>query len=158
METMAEELMRRRAMCVIGLVIATVAGVGATAASAEESNLVKNPDFNVRSSDGTGPADYVLSGDVEYRYLGDPHRDSAPWGVALKSSGRAGSVSQTVLGIDASAGRWYRFTFRGLPQDNFAVGDNDLSMRVEFSGIGGRRPWTGRAGRFLALWKRRGGI
>jgi len=137
--------MGKWAMCVIGLVIATVAGVGATAASAEESNLVKNPDFKVRSADGNGPADYVLSGDVEYRYLGDPRRDSAPWGVALKSSGSAGSVSQTVLGIDASAGRWYRFTFRGLPQDNFAVDDNDLSMRVEFFGDWGKTAMDGKS-------------
>ena len=40
-------------------------------------------------------------------------------------------------GIDASAGRWFRFTFRGLPQENFAVKNDDLYMKVYFLGEGG---------------------
>jgi hypothetical protein len=132
--------MSSRAIGIVGLGIILTA----IAANADEINFVKNPDFKVRSADGSAPADYVLNGNAQYRYLGDPHRDSAPWGVALQSSGSAGSVSQTVLGIDASAGRWYRFIFRGLPQDNFAVDDNDLSMRAEFFGDWGKNPMDGK--------------
>jgi hypothetical protein len=117
-------------------------GVGlflfAGAAGGETPNLVENAGFEQRDPSGRKPADYELSGDVEYRYLGDPSRDVSSWGVALQSRGRSGSVSQMVRGIDARAGRWFRFSFRGLPQDNFAVDDNDLSMRVEFFGDGAR--------------------
>jgi len=110
-------------------------------AAGQPANLVKNAGFEERTADGSGPADYQLIGDVEYRYLGNPQRDASSWGVALQSAGmgdRAGSVSQTVTGIDSKDGRWFRFTFRGLPQDDFAVDQNDLSMRVEFFGDGGR--------------------
>jgi hypothetical protein len=137
----AEEFMREWAICVVGLAIVILAG----AAKGDEFNLVKNPDFKIRTEDGRAPADYQLNGDVEYRYLGDPNRDSAQWGVALQSTGSAGSVSQTVTGIDASRGRWYRFSFRGLPQDNFAVGDEDLSMRVEFFGDWGKTAYDGKS-------------
>jgi len=108
-----------------------------SSAYADPLNLAQNPDFKQRDS-ANGPAAYQLTGDVEYRYLGDPRRDTAGWGVAFQSTKHAGSVSQTVSGIDVSKGRWYRFTFRGLPQDNFAVTDEDLAMRVEFFGDAGR--------------------
>ena len=90
--------MREWAICVVGLAIVLSAG----GARGDELNLAKNPDFKLRSDDGRAPASYDLAGAVEYRYLGDPNRDSAQWGVALQSIGRAGSVSQTVHGIDAS--------------------------------------------------------
>ncbi len=107
-------------------------------AGAQTANLVKNPDFQQRDASGNGPADYKIAGDAQYRYLGDPTRDVSGWGVALQSQGSSGSVSQTIGGIDSNARRWFRFSFRGLPQNNFVVGDNDLSMRVEFFGDGGR--------------------
>jgi hypothetical protein len=106
-------------------------------ADAPPANLVTNPYFQA-TPDRSKPADYDLSGDVQYRYLGDPSKDSAGWGVALESSRTAGAVAQTVSGIRFADGRWYRFTFRGLPQDGFAVGDEDLFMKVEFFGNGGR--------------------
>jgi hypothetical protein len=121
----------------MGLLFAGVAG-------AENLNLVKNPDFLQRSADGRTPAEYQISGDVEYRYLGDRNRDSSGWGVAMESAGRGGSVSQTVTGIDSTAGRWFRFTFRGLPEDGFAVSGDDLAMRVEFFGGGGRTALDGK--------------
>src|SRR5580692_12652433 len=83
----------------IGLLIIGVAG-------AQELNLVRNPEFK------GGAAEYQLSGDVEYRYLGDKNRDSSGWGVALQSAGRAGEVSQTIFAIDSTKGRWFRFAFR----------------------------------------------
>lgn len=112
----------------------------AAAANAESINLVGNSDFEQRAASALAPADYDLSGDVEYRYLGDASRDASGRGVALHSNGHIGSgwVSQTVTGLDFRKGRWFRFSFRGLAQDNFAVGSEDLSMRVEFFGGGGR--------------------
>jgi hypothetical protein len=112
-------------------------------ARAEVVNFAKNPDFDERAVNGNGPAEYEINGDVEYRYLGD-RRDSSVWGVALESNGRAGSVSQTIHGINSAEGRWFRFTFRGLPQDGFAVGQEDLSMRVEYFGDGGRTAYDGK--------------
>jgi hypothetical protein len=124
--------------CLVSLLI-----LGASRwARGDETNLVQNPAFEERTPrSGSFPADYRLSGHVEYRYLGDPRRDISGWGVALQSGGngdRSGSVSQLVTGIDSKAGRWFRFSFRGLPQDDFVVDDNDLTMRVEFFADGGR--------------------
>jgi hypothetical protein len=100
-------------------------------------DLVQNGGFEERAG-GNFPAHFDLNGDVEYRYLGDPNRDRSSMGIALLSARRAGSVSQTITGIDAAAGRWFRFTFRGLPEANFAVGDQDLYMKVAFFGDGGK--------------------
>ncbi len=112
--------------------------------AAEVANLIKNPDFETRGV-GSGPANYQLSGDVEYRFLGNPRRDFSSWGVALQSGKDlngdgviAGSVAQTVTGLDARQGRWFRFSFRGMPQDNFAVAHDNLEMKVEFFGGQGK--------------------
>jgi hypothetical protein len=112
-------------------------------AGADPADLASNPDFKQRTADGR-PAGYQISGDVEYRYLGDPRRDAAGWGVAMESARQGGSVSQTVTGINAAAGRWYRFSFRGLPENNFAVANENLAMRVEFFGDGGRTSYDGK--------------
>ncbi|MGA2584513.1 MAG: YHYH protein [Tepidisphaeraceae bacterium] len=119
------------------------------AARGEERNLFQNPDFTQRTSDGK-PANYDLNGNVEYRYLGDPAHDTTGWGAALQSlsttgGDTSGSVAQTVNGIDSAKGRWFRFTFRGLPQKNFAVQDGDLYMRVEFFGQGGKVSYDAKA-------------
>ena len=45
---------------------------------------------------------------------------------------RHGFVTQTVRGINSSQGRWFRLTFRGLPQDQFSVEKDNLVMKVEF--------------------------
>jgi YHYH protein len=99
---------------------------------AADVNLVQNADFSQRA--GNGPADYTLDGDAQYRYLGDPRRVVAQWGVALESAAQAhrGSVWQSVPHIDARAGRWFRFSFRGLPQNHFAVDGDNLFMKVEY--------------------------
>jgi hypothetical protein len=107
-------------------------------AGGEEVNLVQNGDFKQRA--GAGPAGYDIVGDVEYRYLGDPRRDVADWGIALRGNGRHGALSQ-VVPVDSTAGRWFRFTFRGLPQDHFAVAGDDLRMRVSFFGNHGARAY-----------------
>jgi hypothetical protein len=115
-------------------------------------NLVRNEYFSQLAADGKSPADYQITGDVEYRYLGNPTREVSGYGVALQSGkdlnkdlSIAGSVSQTVSGIDAKAGRWFRFSFRGLPQDNFAVTNDDLYMKVEFFGNNGKTSYDAKA-------------
>jgi hypothetical protein len=121
----------------IGFIAVSAIAFAICRADSPPANLFKNPQFQ-SSPDRTKPAGFDLSGDVEYRYLGDPAKDSGGWGVALKSSKTGGSVSQTVSDIKAADGRWFRFTSRGLPQDNFAVGNDDLYMKVEFFGDAGR--------------------
>jgi hypothetical protein len=100
------------------------------------NNLVKNSSFLDR--DGNKPLGFALEGDVEFRYLGDAAH-GGPWCVGLQSGKdlngdgkHAGSVSQMVSGLDGNAARWYRFTVRGLPQENFSVEDDNLDMKVEF--------------------------
>jgi hypothetical protein len=118
------------------------ANPGASPAAVDDPvNLVKNSDFSERAADGRQPADYQLDGDVEYRYVGDAAREVAGWGVAFQSGkdlngdgAIAGSVAQSVTGIDSSRGRWFRFAFRGLAQNHFAVAGDDLFMKVEFFG------------------------
>jgi hypothetical protein len=138
------------------LVVISVLGLTETGLSqqtgADEINLVQNPTFEIKSPDGLSPAGYSLSGNVEYRYLGDPHRDVSGFGVALQSAGlneQSGSVSQMITGIDPNAGRWFRFTFRGLPQDHFRVADDDLRMRVEFYGQGGKVSYDAKG---ISIW------
>jgi hypothetical protein len=112
----------------------------------EPKNLIKNPDF-LEKIDAQHPAEYLLSGDATYRYLADPSREVANWGVALQSAkpGSAGTVSQVVTGLDPKAGRRLRFTLRGLPQDGFAVAQNNLYLRVEFFGDGGKTSYDSKA-------------
>lgn len=105
-------------------------------------NLVVNGDFETQDADGK-PSGYRLDGSVVYRFLGDERYEFCSHGVALQSANRsgggqpAGEVSTIVDGIDSNAGRWFRFTFRGLPQDHFAVSNDDLWMKVSFMGDGG---------------------
>ncbi len=118
---------------------------------ASRNNLVQNSDF--QQSDANGPANYKLVGDIEYRYMGNPGRAMSGWGVALKSGGqtRTAAVAQTVNGIDTKAGRWYRFTFRGLPEPNFAVEQGGLFMQVEYFGDHGRTAMDGKVKRIDGL-------
>lgn len=101
--------------------------------------LVANASFALHS--GKRPASYEISGAVDYRYLGDPNREMASYGVTFDSTrpGSSGSVSQSISGIDAKANRWYRFAFRGLPEEGFAVAsDQDLYFTIEYFGADGK--------------------
>jgi hypothetical protein len=102
-------------------------------------NLIANPDFVQNSWH------YQISGNADYQYLGDPNRDISGWGVAFNSTASWGSVSQMITGLDAKAGRWYRFTIRGLPQDGFEVDQDDLAMDVEFFGDGAKTAYDQKA-------------
>ena len=118
------------------LIILALALCSITAAG--DVNLIKNPSFAQRATNNE-PAEYEIGGDAKYQYLADPHRAVAQWGVAFESGqgkhpapARQGFVTQTVSGIGAGHGRWFRFTFRGLPQDQFSVDGDNLIMKVEF--------------------------
>ena len=50
---------------------------------------------------------------------------------------RRGSLSQSVSGITAKEGRWFRFRIRGLAQDGFHVQRDALFLKVEFFRDGG---------------------
>lgn len=136
--------MRRGLVLWGGLVAMLLCLMGADAqiapTGAATGNLIANADFRARASNGV-PAGYELSGSVEYRYMGDPRREVAGWGVALKSSGGNGTVAQRVDNVDPGAGRWMRFSVRGLPQEHFAA--DDLYLKVEFFGDHGRTAMDG---------------
>ena len=89
------------------------------------------------------PDGYRLAGDVVIA-MGAIREDLASMCVALDAAAdldgdgtHAGSVAQMVPDIDTARGRWFRFSFRGLPQDHFAVADDQLFMKVEFFARGG---------------------
>jgi uncharacterized membrane protein YgcG len=130
--------------------------VGATSpttpAPSPTTNLVANPDFTARTA--YAPTAYELTGNLHYRNLADRTAGTAGWGVALDSSKDvhhegpiAGEVAQRVTGIDAAAGRWFRFTFRGLPEQEFQVGKDGLWMKVEYFNDHGKASADGKVKR-----------
>jgi hypothetical protein len=108
----------------------------------DAGNLIANGTLEQRSK--SGPEGFTLTGGAEYRYLGDARRDSSSWGASLDSSKRSGEVSCVVTKIDPQAARWFRMSFRGLPQANFAVTNDDLYMKVMFFGKQGTVAYDGK--------------
>src|SRR3954468_11088842 len=108
---------------ICGIVLAGLLSAIGTAAEPGR-NLVKNPRFLALPSDPTKLGDYALSGNAAYVYAG--RRDEfADHGVALDSAkGGDGAVS-TDVAVDPGVSRWYRFSFRGLPEKNFALSGDD---------------------------------
>ncbi len=103
-----------------------------------DGNLVQNPSFVKSGDDPKQPAHFAVKGDAEWVSIGGKY-EFAPNGVAfypwldLDNDGKhAGSVSQDVTGFETGRGKWFRFAFRGLAEDNFAVADDGLRMRVDF--------------------------
>tara|TARA_R110002049_G_scaffold72490_7_gene187550 strand:+ start:130269 stop:133124 length:2856 start_codon:yes stop_codon:yes gene_type:complete len=88
--------------------------------------------------EGESLATATLTGDAMYGVLGDPRIESNGRGIRLLS-GRdvdgngtlAGEASFTSDDVSAEQ-RWYRFYVAGLAQDNFAVDQDDLYLKVEF--------------------------
>jgi hypothetical protein len=109
----------------------------------DPGNLVQNPDFRLKDASGK-PTGWQFTGGAEFAYPGNPRFEVADWGAGLKSSEASGSVSQLVKGVDGETGKWFRFTVRGLPQQNFAVGNDNLYMKVEFLGEDGKTEYDGK--------------
>jgi hypothetical protein len=120
---------RRIQLVVAALLLATAVAEGA-------GNLIGNGELERIA--GNVPAGFTLTGGAEYRLLGDAAKDMSSRGVSLRSDKAAGAVSCVVSNVGSTKGGWYRFAFRGLPQGNFAVGSNDLYMRIEFFGQQGK--------------------
>jgi hypothetical protein len=125
------------------VIVSLLCWAGAARQESENANLMQNGDFRVH--DGGGKADgYQIDGSAEFGYCGNSRSEVDDWGVALKSTGPAGSVWQIVNRLEFAKGKWFRFTFRGLPQANFAVNDNDLFIKVEFFGDDGKTTYDGK--------------
>ncbi len=107
-------------------------------AEAPPSGLVKNPRFTEAGADAKTPAHYVLQGDAAWVEAGK-RGENAGRGIAFDSGKdrngdgtRAGSVAQDVTGFEGGTGKWFRFSFRGLAERNFAVKNDGLFMKVDF--------------------------
>jgi hypothetical protein len=101
-------------------------------ASAREINLVQNPGFESVDPSSKLPTSYELKGAAFWGYLGS-WIDFATNGIIFPGNApNGGSVSQVVLGINQSKGRWISFRFRGLAEDGFSVPDDSLKMKIEF--------------------------
>jgi hypothetical protein len=131
--------MRNISICIVLLPMCLAAAQKDTAAN----NLFQNPDLHLRTADNK-PLNYQLEGAADFAYPGNPRAEVADYSVALKSTGPSGSVSQMITGIDAANGKWFRFTFRGLPQQNFVVNNDDVYMKVEFFGADGTTAYDGK--------------
>lgn len=91
-----------------------------------------------------GPA-VTVEGDAVAGPLGGARNEVTGNGVRLLSGanpkgGAAGSMSFTVTGLTPDQGRWYRLRVRALAQDDFQVARDDLYLRVDFFGEGGKQP------------------
>ena len=106
--------------------------------------LNANSDLQEKAAGVAAPAGFTVEGDAVY---GDyPERQSERVGRCVRffsgrdkngDGARRGSVSQTVKGITAKEGRWFRFRIRGLAQDGFRVQHDALFLKVEFFRDGG---------------------
>jgi hypothetical protein len=135
--------------------------IAATAArSASPSNLVSNPGFEQAGANPSRAARFDLIGDVARKFAGTAYEFSS-MGVALDSGRdldddgrREGMVSQVVTIGEGLPGRWYRFKLRGLPEDGFAVGGDDLFLRADFFGDGGKKSFDGVTREIYAIVER----
>ncbi|MBN9500472.1 MAG: YHYH protein [Armatimonadetes bacterium] len=95
-------------------------------------NLVKNADFSQKDATGKGALGYQSTGDAFWSWVGYTD-EIVTAGFAFPAKAKAsGSVSQMVTGIDQKEGKWIRFTFRGLPEQNFQVSGDQLFMKIDF--------------------------
>jgi hypothetical protein len=107
--------------------------------SAADRVLNANADLQDKAAKSAAPAGFTLQGDVVYGEFPDRQSEKVGRVVRLLSSrdkngdgARSGSISETVKGISAKSGRWFRFRIRGLAQDGFRVERDALFLKVEF--------------------------
>jgi hypothetical protein len=114
------------------LAIIFLLGALGIAAQAREINLVQNSGFESVSHTAHLPDDYELKGAAFWGRLGDG-MDFASDGIIFPGAAEnGGAVSQVVLGIDQSKGRWLTFRFRGRAENGFTIPDDSLEMKIEF--------------------------
>jgi hypothetical protein len=129
----------RRAFVVLAALAASIPN-----ARASDRVLNSNSGLQEKAAGAGAPAGFTLEGDAVYGEYPDRQSERAGRCVRLLS-GRdkngdgvhRGSVSQTVKGITAKEGRWFRFRIRGLAQDGFHVQRDALYLKVEFFRDGG---------------------
>jgi hypothetical protein len=134
-----------RILIVWGLCLSSIAAQAASIPG------VKNGDFAQRQADGA-PVDFQLAGAVSSVSLLKSRVDRAGWGVMFDSRRDSGSIAQMISGIDPAAGRYLRFSFRGLPQAHFSAAT--LYMAVEFFGQNGRISYDGKRKELYPLIQR----
>jgi hypothetical protein len=127
---------------VVGCVLLTV-----TTSFASDRALNSNSDLQENAPKATSPVGFLIEGDAVYGEF--PERQSEKVGRVVRLlSGRdkngdgvrRGSLSQTVTGVSAKEGRWFRFRIRGLAQDGFQVERDAFNLKVEFFRDGGTNP------------------
>ncbi|TWT64876.1 sulfatase-like hydrolase/transferase [Allorhodopirellula solitaria] len=88
--------------------------------------------------EGESLAAATLIGDARYGVLGDHRVEANGRGIRLLSSedvdgnGKFAGVAYLQSNQVSPSQRWYRFYISGLAQDNFAVDQDDLYLKVEF--------------------------
>ncbi|MGE0606393.1 MAG: YHYH protein [Pirellulales bacterium] len=113
--------------------------------------LIQNADLEI-AQDGAStvaqsPRGFEMDGDCLYSYLGNPATDRTGWGVRFVSGqdvngdgARQGRLTQTVRGLKAEDGRWFRLRIRGLAQGNFSSASKQLFLKAEFFAADGQNP------------------
>jgi len=128
--------MRRPLLAIAAAMLVFMAGIAATRA---DRSLVPNSQLEPASTKALAPEGFELTGDVAYGPFGDARREISGRGVRLlagkdenKDGQHAGSVAFGVANLTPESGRWFRFRIRGLCQDDFAVKQDGLYLRVDF--------------------------
>ncbi len=122
---------------------------GIKARAGDGKNLIKNPDFERAGSSTTRAASFDLTGDATRTFAGTAYEFSS-MGIALDSALdlnadglHQASVAQDIPIDSTLAGRWFRFTVRGLPEDGFALKGDNLHLKVDFFADHGKRALDG---------------
>jgi hypothetical protein len=98
-----------------------------------DRNLIRSGTLDMLAPGGKAPRDFELTGDAA------PGALEAERGVrflsgldANRDGRREGSLATTVGHLTPADGRWFRLRIEALAEDDFAVGEDDLFLQVEF--------------------------
>ncbi|MCW8129843.1 MAG: YHYH protein [Planctomycetota bacterium] len=117
----------------------------------ENATPVPNAGFEEAGASAEQAKGFELEGDAARAFGGRQGRETGTMAVRLyagrdlnQDGKREGRVRSLPVALKKEAGRWYRFSFRGLPEPGFSVaGEQDLFMRVEFFAQGGAEALDG---------------
>lgn len=94
---------------------------------------------------GDSDLPFVVQGDVQQGLLGDSREEHNGGGLRFFSGDDrdddgsiAGEATCKLSGFDKVDGQWYRLRLTGLAQDDFAVGEGELYLKVEYFKDGGK--------------------